>query len=106
MIAWKFNLKTTVNLEDFKGAKVYELRRKIDNGEKLTRDEKNWITEKLNNMYSKTCIPLMGWLFSFEDVVKRYWILQYGQIFERYGIDKTSIRATTYGKIDKIVEID
>ena len=48
----------------------------------------------------------MGWLFSFEDIAKRYWISQYGQIFERYGIDKTAIRATTYGKIDKIVEID
>ena len=106
MIAWKFNKQTTSKLEDFKGAKVYELRRKLDNGEKLTREEKNWIAEELRyNFYSKTAIPLMGWLFSFEDVVKRYWVMQYGQISERYAMDKTSIRATTFGRIEKIVEV-
>lgn len=106
MIAWKFNEQATSKLEDFKGAKVYELRRKLDNGEKLSREEKNWIAEKLNtNCYSRTGIPLMGWMFSFRDVVKRYWVQQYGQIFERYAMDKTSIRATTYGRIDKIVEV-
>lgn len=106
MIAWKFNQQVTSKLEDFKGAKVFEIRRKLDNGEKLSRDEKNWVAEKLqNNLHSKTAIPLMGWMFSFHDVVKRYWVQQYGQIFERYAMDKTSIRATTYGRIDKIVEV-
>lgn len=106
MIAWKFSKQTTCKLEDLKGAKVYELREKLDNGERLTRDEKNWITEKLhNNFYSRTAIPLMGWMFSFHDVVKRYWVMQYGQISERYAMDKTSIRATTFGRIEKIVEV-
>lgn len=106
MIAWKFNKQVTSTLEDFKGAKVYEIRKKLDNKEKLTREEKNWIAEKLNtNQFSKTAIPLMGWMFSFSDVVKRYWVQQYGHIIERYAMDKTSIRATTYGRIDKIVEV-
>lgn len=107
MIAWKFNPDAKSKLEDFKGAKVYEIRKKLDNGEKLSREEKNWIAEKLRfNMYSSTAIPLMGWLFSFSDVVKRYWVLQYGHISERYAMDKTSIRATTFGRIDKIVEVN
>lgn len=106
MIAWKFNEQATSKLEDLKGAKVYELRLKLNNGEKLSREEKNWIAEKLNtNSYSRTGIPLMGWMFSFRDVVKPYWVKQYGQISERYAMDKTSIRATTYGRIDKIVEV-
>lgn len=106
MKAWKFSERATDNVEDFEGAKVYEIRKKLDVGNKLSREEKNWVAEKLNNnLYSKTAIPLMGWLFSFDDVVKKYWVKQYGQITERYAMDKTSIRATTYGKIDQIVEI-
>ena len=106
MIAWKFNEQVTSKLEDFKGAKVFEIRRKVDNGEKLSREEKNWLAENLyTNGYSRTGIPLMGWVFSFHDVVKRYWVKQHGQIIERYAMDKTSIRATTYGRIDKIVEV-
>lgn len=106
MNTWKFNERATSKLDDLKGAKVYKLRLKLDNGEKLSREEKNWIAENLNtNCYSRTGIPLMGWIFSFRDVVKLYWVKQYGQISERYAMDKTSIRATTYGKIDKIVEV-
>lgn len=106
MKAWKFSDTATDNVENFVGAKVYEIRRKLDAGDRLSREEKNWVAENLNNnLYSKTAIPLMGWLFSFDDVVKKYWVKQYGQIHERYAMDKTSIRATTYGKIDQIVEI-
>lgn len=106
MKAWKFSERATDNVENFEGAKVYEIRKKLDVGNKLSREEKNWVAEKLNNnLYSKTAIPLMGWLFSFDDVVKKYWVKQYGQITERYAMDKTSIRATTYGRIDQIVEI-
>lgn len=106
MKAWRFSERATDNVENFVGAKVYEIRKKLDVGGKLSREEKNWVAEKLNNnSYSKTAIPLMGWLFSFDDVVKKYWVKQYGQITERYAMDKTSIRATTYGKIDQIVEI-
>ena len=106
MKAWKFSEGATDNVENFVGSKVFEIRKKLDNGEKLTREEKNWVTEKLhNNLFYKTAIPLMGWAFSFDDVVKKYWVSQYGHITERYAMDKTSIRATTYGRIDRIVEI-
>lgn len=106
MDAWKFNPGATGKLEDLKGSKVYEIRLKLDNGEELTREEKNWVAEKLStNSYSRTAIPLMGWMFSFRDVLKRYWVKQHGMIHEQYAMDKTSIRATTYGRIDKIVEV-
>lgn len=106
MNAWKFNKSADCELNDLKDSKVYRLRQKIDNGEKLSRDEKNWITENLRfNSYSRTAIPLMGWLFSFSDVVKRFWVSQYGSIHEQYAFDKTAIRKTTYGRIDRIVEV-
>lgn len=41
MKAWKFSEGATDNVENFVGAKVYEIRRKLDNGAKLTREEKN-----------------------------------------------------------------
>ena len=37
---------------------------KVNNGEALNREEKNWITERGNdNIYFKNAIPLQGWRF-------------------------------------------
>lgn len=73
MNAWKFNLQANINLDELSDSKVYGLRKKLDDGRKLTREEKNYIAKELNsNCYSRTGIPLMGWMFSFQDVAKRY----------------------------------
>ena len=54
MKAWRFSERATDNVENFVGAKVYEIRKKLDVGGKLSREEKNWVAEKLNNnLYSK-----------------------------------------------------
>ena len=75
-------------------------------GKKIDRDEKNWITEKVNNnTYFKSAVPLGGWCFDFSDVLKTYVVKQYGSYQEYRAIDKTSLRTMLYGRIDKIMEV-
>lgn len=81
------------------------LREKLNVGNKLNRDEKNWITEQVNhNSYFKNAIPLHGYCFDFSDILKTYVVKQYGQYIEYKAIDRTSLRSMLYGRIDKIIE--
>ena len=85
---------------------MYALRQRLNTGDKLTRDEKNWITENVNhNAYFKSAVPLSGWRFDFSDVLKTYVVKQYGGYQEYRAIDKTSLRTMLYGRIDRIIEI-
>ena len=97
---------TDVRLEDLKGCRAYYLRNKINNKEKLTREEKDYITLNINsNAYFKDSIPYLGWRFYFGDVVKTYVYKHFGTWHERKAIDKTALRNCIYGKIDKILEV-
>ena len=106
-IARKFVKWDVKPLESLKDSKVYILRQKINDNGKLSREEKNWITEHVNNSnaYFKYAIPLMGWCFDFSDVLKTFVVKQYGSWSEYKAIDKTSLREMLYGRIDKIVEV-
>lgn len=105
-IAIKFVKWEIPPLETLTGSKVYDLRQRLDAGDKITRDEKNWITEKVNhNAYFKSAIPLGGWCFDFSDVLKTFVVKQYGSYQEYRAIDKTSLRTMLYGCIDKIMEV-
>lgn len=82
-------------LEELKGTKIDVIYEKLQqNEEKLSREEKNWVFEKLQtNAYSRTGIPLMGWMFDLSDYLKTYWVkTRYYGILEVYSLDKTSIR--------------
>ena len=57
------------------------------------------------NSYFRRGIPVMGWKFDFTDAVHLYWVKQFRQIHEYYAIDKTSLRAILFGKVDEIVEL-
>lgn len=104
-IATKFVKRDVPELNTLKNSKAYLLREKLNIGEKLTREEKNWITEKVNhNTYFKSAIPLQGYRFDFSDILKTYVVKQYGQYQEYKAIDRTSLRAMIYGRIDKIIE--
>ena len=104
-IATKFVKWDVPELNTLKNSKTYLLREKLNIGEKLTREEKNWVTEKVNhNAYFKSAIPLQGYRFDFSDVLKTYVVKQYGQYQEYKAIDRTSLRAMIYGRIDKIIE--
>ena len=105
-MAYKFVTWEVPALEELKESKVYQLKQKCMNGEKLSREEKNWISEKVfHNTFSKHSIPLQGWLFGFKDYLKRFVIKQYGCWFEYYAFDKTALRYVVCGRIDEIIEV-
>lgn len=94
------------NIENVKGSKAYQLAEKVNNGEKLTREDKNFISERIfSNCYSKSGIPVLGIMFNFSAILKTFVVKQYGNIQEYKAIDKTAIRSFTYGRIDYIKEI-
>ncbi|QQS98384.1 molybdenum ABC transporter ATP-binding protein [Sphingobacterium spiritivorum] len=106
IIATKFVRHDVPELAPLQNAKVYLLREKLNKGEKLNRAEKNWLAEAVNrNAYFKRAVPLMGYRFGFEDVLKSYIVKQYGSWAEYNAPDKTSLRSIIYGRIDQIAEI-
>ncbi|MFS4473380.1 molybdenum ABC transporter ATP-binding protein [Chryseobacterium sp. T20] len=106
IIATKFVRHDVPELATLQNAKVYLLREKLNKGEKLNRAEKKWLAEAVNrNAYFKRAVPLMGYRFGFEDVLKSYIVKQYGSWAEYNAPDKTSLRSIIYGRIDQIAEI-
>ena len=96
-IATKFAKWDVPALATLKGCKAYQLREQLNDGEKLSRADKNWLTEAINrNSYFRR---------DFTDAVHLYWVKQFRQIHEYYAIDKTSLRAILFGKVDEIVEL-
>ena len=100
MIAYKFVKWDISPLEKYKDTEEYILAEKLEKGENLTRKEKNRITEMAKE-YGH--IRLRGWLYPLKNL-KTFYVEQYGNVYKVRGYDKTAIRKTTYGKIDKIVE--
>ncbi len=105
-LATKFVQWDVQPLETLRASKVYLLRAKLNRGERMSREEKDWLCEAVNsNSYFRTAVPLMGYSFDFFDVLKKYLVNQYGQWTEYYAPDRTSLRAYLYGHINQIVEI-
>ena len=93
-------------LDTLKDSKAYQLRQRLNDGEKLNRSEKNWLTQAMHsNTYGRRCVSVMGWMFDFSDVIHLYWVRQAGHIAQYYAVDKTSLRTILFGKVDKIVEL-
>lgn len=68
-IAMKFVQWDVPELEKLKDSKVYKLRERLDNGDKLSREEKNWLTRNVKECcHFKRGIALMGYRFDFSDV--------------------------------------
>ena len=96
-IAYKFVSWDVPALESLAGSKAYILRKRLNDGGTLTREEKDWITREVNhNTYFKDSIPLLGYRFNFVDVLKTFVVK---------GVDKTSIRSMLYGRVERIVEL-
>ena len=75
-------------LESLCSSKVL-LRMKLNRGEMMSREEKNWLCEAVNsNTYFRTAVPLQGYRFDFFDVLKKYLVNQYGQWTEYYAPDR------------------
>ena len=78
-------------LDGLKDSKVYRLRERLNNGDKLTREEKNWLTRNVWECCRfRRGIALGGYLFD---------------LTEYYAIDKTALRSMLYGRIEVIVEV-
>lgn len=73
--------------------------------------------EFLNNKYQRGCFfgldslktsgyyKLAGWCFNFKPHLKLFLVKQYGHWQEEWAPNKTAIRKSLYGRIQKIVSI-
>ena len=105
-VATKFVKWEVQPLETLCACEAYLLRVKLNRGEAMSREEKDWLCEAVNsNTYFRTAVPVMGYRFDFFDVLKKYLVKQYGQWAEYYAPDRTSLRKLLYGRINQIVEI-
>ena len=59
----------------------------------------------LDNLKAQGIYRLMGWAYDFRQELKHYVYKQYGTWQEVYAPNKTLLRKSTYGRIDKILEI-
>ena len=98
-IAIKFVQWEVPALATLQNSRAYRLRESLNNGGKLSREDKNWLTREVRNgTYFNKGIALGG-------VLKRYFVKQYGHISEYYAVDKTALRSVLYGRIEDIVEV-
>lgn len=105
-MATKFVQWEVQPLETLSSSKAYLLREQLNRGEAMSREDKDWLCEAVNNnTYFRTAVPVMGYRFDFLDVLKKYLVNQYGQWAEYYAPDRTSLRKYLYGRINQIVEI-
>lgn len=104
---WKFNPEVDgVVSDDHKGDRAFALRERLNRGEKLSREDKNYLTRcVLDSSFFCDSIAKYGYRIYLGDVMKRYWVKQYGAISEYHAFDKTSLRQSIYGRIQKIVEV-
>lgn len=97
----KYNIKELVypfnergKIEQIKDSKEYKILLKLCNDKKITNEEKQFITDNINNnTYFKDSIALYGVRLSFYHFIKRYWFKsKYGNIYEQYAFNKTTLR--------------
>ena len=105
-VATKFVPWKVQPLETLCACEAYLLRVKLNRGEAMSREEKDWLCEAVNsNTYFRTAVPVMGYCFDFFDVLKKYLVRQYGQWVEYYAPDRTSLCKHLYGRLKQIVEV-
>ena len=73
-VATKFVKWEVQPLETLWACEAYLLRVKLNRGEAMSREEKDWLCEAVNsNTYFRTAVPVMGYRFDFFDVLKSTW---------------------------------
>ena len=104
-VATKFVPWEVQPVETLCTSKAYLLRVKLNRGEAMSREEKDWLCEAVNsNTYFCTAVPVMGYRFDFFDVLEKYLLRQYGQWAEYYASDRPSLCKHLHGRIKQIVE--
>ena len=85
---------------------VHNLRDITDiKGELTSIYDKRVYNSQLANLRNNGKYLVMGCYYDFRPYLKRYAYKQYGWWHEVYAPNKTLLRKSTYGKIDKIVEV-
>ena len=105
---YKFVSHDIDSLDRWRNTQIYKLHEKlVTNRQKPTREDKDELFDMIHRNRYKTGVAFMGWMFSFREILKEYWVqFTYGQIEVYYALDKTSIRQNSYmSDIQKIVEI-
>ena len=110
MIAYKFNPAANSTLDHLKNSTVYKIKEKLLREEKLQKEDKEFLVEKINcNTFSKTGIPLMGWMFTFKEFTKLYVVEIYDTTHQYRAVDETSLKkylnSMGYSNIGFIVEV-
>lgn len=59
----------------------------------------------LDNLKQYGIFKLMGWAYDFRSELKHYVYNQYGEWHECYAPNRTLLRKSTRGRIDKILDI-
>jgi hypothetical protein len=60
----------------------------------------------LNNLQQYGYIKIMGYLYNAKPYLKKYIVNQYGSWQQYYAPNKTLLRKSIYGRIDKIVQVN
>jgi uncharacterized pyridoxamine 5'-phosphate oxidase family protein len=96
-------------VEDIRGTDIWKLHQKAFSGN-WTQSDKDRIFEGIRgNSFFKDSIPLQGVKFNFRPVMKKFWVkTKYGDIYEFYAPNKTSIRNSQYigNDVKKIIEVE
>ena len=72
-VATKFVQWEVQPLETLCACEAYLLRVKLNRGEAMSREEKDWLCEAVNsNTYFRTAVPVMGYRFDSFDALKKY----------------------------------
>lgn len=95
-------------LEEMSDTFEYKMMEKLNNGEKLSRDEKESLIQRFN--WDNGVARLLGWLFDFTPYTKRILVnTQYSNWQEMHAFDKTCARELArkncMGKVYEIVAL-
>ena len=85
-VAWE-----VPELDELKECRAYKAMAKLNNGGKLTREEKDGLQNAFN--WYGCAVKLYGWLFDFTPYLHKYLVHHkvYGWSMQ-YGFDRTAIR--------------
>ena len=60
---------------------------------------------QIGNLLNDGVEKVMGWVYDYTDVLKRYYYTLNGHCYKAYAPNKTCLRKSIYGTISDIVEI-
>lgn len=95
-----------IRVYDFTGRATEENKTSFENPEQFLKEKFNGgCNFGTENLMRYGVYKLMGWAYDFKPFLKSFLYKQNGEWTEIYAPNKTLLRKSIYGRIDKIVEI-